>query len=600
MLLSSTALAQKGGSVYVFGDSLSDDGNIPKYLGGFVYPGPPYYDAHFSNGPVYAEYLPGLIGAGFSPANDYAVGGAKAGTGNIDETILPSLSVTGVATQIADATAAGLRFTPQDTVLLWAGANNYFGILGGLAAGTLITDPTVQADIAQVSGFVDSDAASLIGLGARRLVVMNLPDLGATPSETQAGVSVLATDISQANNVLLQRQLLALHDQTGVNIYLVNAQMAVEEILADPGRYGILNTTQGCALVTACANAPLAVQDTYLFWDGVHPTTGVHDILAHVIANQLTAESDVGGQGELMLLQGQYFTSSLAQRLDAQRAGAAGDAPVNFYVQGSYATGNRDGANASQGFNYNTGSTLGGADLRLAPGLIVGAAFGYGQPNAHFEDGDSLAMNAYQGGVYASYFGPSFYVDATGAYSRYEGRTATRPGFLAGDVLSFSPQGHGFSGGLSGGYILHDQSLSWGPIAGVTYVDARVHQYTESGEPLVIQTVDAQEAKSLLGHAGFEATIDTTAGGFSFKPHVSLQGDREFMDGARYVDTSFVSAGLPLATKLAGYGATFGVIDAGIASDLTSALSAQVDVQTTFGRGNGDDHSVLLKLDLAL
>ncbi|OYV66503.1 MAG: hypothetical protein B7X09_03565, partial [Acidiphilium sp. 21-66-27] len=72
------ARAQAPGSLYVFGDSLSDNGNIPR-LTGVPYPPPPYVGYRFSNGPVWAEYLPGLTGLNFKPSNDYAVGGAFAG-----------------------------------------------------------------------------------------------------------------------------------------------------------------------------------------------------------------------------------------------------------------------------------------------------------------------------------------------------------------------------------------------------------------------------------------------------------------------------------------------------------------------------------------
>jgi phospholipase/lecithinase/hemolysin len=51
------------GNFYVFGDSLVDNGNTPK-LTGIDYPPPPYYENRFSNGPVWAEYFPGLTGLG--------------------------------------------------------------------------------------------------------------------------------------------------------------------------------------------------------------------------------------------------------------------------------------------------------------------------------------------------------------------------------------------------------------------------------------------------------------------------------------------------------------------------------------------------------
>src|SRR5271167_1487246 len=67
--------------IVIFGDSLSDPGNIPKFLG-IDYPPPPYFENQFSNGPVYAKYLDSLFGIS-TPLQDYAIGGAKSGVGNI-------------------------------------------------------------------------------------------------------------------------------------------------------------------------------------------------------------------------------------------------------------------------------------------------------------------------------------------------------------------------------------------------------------------------------------------------------------------------------------------------------------------------------------
>ncbi|WBO59801.1 SGNH/GDSL hydrolase family protein [Acidocella sp. MX-AZ03] len=102
------APAAKAGNLYVFGDSLSDDGNLYKLTG---LPPAPYYQGRFSNGPVWVEYLPGLTGLGFSSANDYAYGGAFTGALTIGTTNagtnLEAAALPGISTEIASFTAAG-------------------------------------------------------------------------------------------------------------------------------------------------------------------------------------------------------------------------------------------------------------------------------------------------------------------------------------------------------------------------------------------------------------------------------------------------------------------------------------------------------------
>src|SRR3954464_8627037 len=76
------AFAEPFSNLVVFGDSLSDIGNIAQ-APLINTPGPYYWNGRFSNGPVYAESLttglglPALKRSTSSGGNDYAYGGAK-------------------------------------------------------------------------------------------------------------------------------------------------------------------------------------------------------------------------------------------------------------------------------------------------------------------------------------------------------------------------------------------------------------------------------------------------------------------------------------------------------------------------------------------
>ena len=67
-----------------FGDSLSDVGNT--YLAAGIPQSPPYYQGHYSNGPIWLEYLASKLGVA-APAPslagglDNAWGGAQTGDG---------------------------------------------------------------------------------------------------------------------------------------------------------------------------------------------------------------------------------------------------------------------------------------------------------------------------------------------------------------------------------------------------------------------------------------------------------------------------------------------------------------------------------------
>ncbi|WP_339484849.1 SGNH/GDSL hydrolase family protein, partial [Pseudomonas sivasensis] len=136
--VASAASAQTYSRMVVFGDSLSDNGNIP-VIGGGNNPPPPYYANHFSNGPTYAEDVAGALGLGAlghfgqtSGSVDWAVGGAETGTGNYGNAALP-----GMATEI------GAYLGPyhgtvgsHDLVVLWGGANDVFANLPAAGASS--------------------------------------------------------------------------------------------------------------------------------------------------------------------------------------------------------------------------------------------------------------------------------------------------------------------------------------------------------------------------------------------------------------------------------------------------------------------------------
>lgn len=107
--------AQSYSRLVVFGDSLSDNGNLYLATGGAAPASPPYFQGRFSSGPVFTERL------GFNASNfmgpvtgsiNYAFGGARTDS---------QASPLGMRLQLADYQARGGKF----------GANDLVSILGG-------------------------------------------------------------------------------------------------------------------------------------------------------------------------------------------------------------------------------------------------------------------------------------------------------------------------------------------------------------------------------------------------------------------------------------------------------------------------------------
>ena len=131
--VASAANAQTYNRVVVFGDSLSDNGNLYLATGGTTPLSPPYYQGRFSNGPVFTELLGFNVGryAAGAPVTgsiNYAFGGARTDS---------ALSPPGMRNQLLAYLGAGGAFGANDLVSILGGANNIFqGIGPAVLSGT--------------------------------------------------------------------------------------------------------------------------------------------------------------------------------------------------------------------------------------------------------------------------------------------------------------------------------------------------------------------------------------------------------------------------------------------------------------------------------
>ena len=253
-----------------FGDSLSDNGNVFALSGG-QFPPPPYVNGRFSNGPVAAEVMADALGLALT---DYAFGGAKTGTdanGNDNFRWDLGLNGTGMPTQVG-LFAASLGGGSADANALygvWGGPNDYF------EAG--LTPPESVANLMSI-------ITNLYALGARDFFVPNLPDLGLTAEFVDTPAQAQLTFISQTFNTLLDAELLTLGlSLPDASIIGFDTFNFLREAVAKPADFGFTNVTDACLDNLACVLDP-SVQQTYLFWDGVHPTAAAHDQLGLAFA----------------------------------------------------------------------------------------------------------------------------------------------------------------------------------------------------------------------------------------------------------------------------------------------------------------------------
>jgi phospholipase/lecithinase/hemolysin len=110
----------------------------------------------------------------------------------------------------------------------------------------------------------------LQSIGVKNILVPGMPDLGKTPSYIGHGIGPLGSQLSAYFNAEL------VNDLQGKGVYYFDTYSLMDDVVANPAKYGFTNVTDPCFDgVNVCADPT-----KYLFWDTFHPTTTADAILA--------------------------------------------------------------------------------------------------------------------------------------------------------------------------------------------------------------------------------------------------------------------------------------------------------------------------------
>lgn len=281
LLLSGLVQAAPIHNLVVFGDSLSDNGNLYEMMKHQLPQSPPYYQGRFSNGPVWVE---NLASSYFSePANhlqDYAIGGAGVSEEPEDQELF-TLSREVETYLLANQDKAD----PDSLYIIWIGGNNYLGMPedGNKAVSDVVTG-------------IQHSVEKLVEKGAKNVLLVNLPDLGRTPAALEFDLAEPFRALSMQHNAALNTLFNDLkQNHAGVNWLYFDMQELVTDSIEHAEDYGLSNVTQSCyqpeinestkksVLKMAASIKPKLVQnncDGYLFFDLVHPTAVAHKIIS--------------------------------------------------------------------------------------------------------------------------------------------------------------------------------------------------------------------------------------------------------------------------------------------------------------------------------
>lgn len=290
-----------------FGDSLSDPGNvsyIAQSMYGLSIPGSGYAtrtvtspivgnqtvgyftNPQFAAGPsgMWIDQLSAKMGLAdpgpaFIPGTggtNFALGGAN--TSAPDTTAYPGVSIPSMQTEVNTyLLAMGGKASSNALYTLWGGANDltYSGINPVTAANNVM-----------------SEIQQLAAAGGKYFLWPNLPPLGDTPEGSP--FATLLNAESAAFNTQWNTDILTL-EAMGITVIPIDVNALFDQLLTNPGKYGFTDVTDPCITTPSCN------PNTFLFFDGEHPTAQADSYLATLAYNDILAAPEPASYG-LMLL----------------------------------------------------------------------------------------------------------------------------------------------------------------------------------------------------------------------------------------------------------------------------------------------------------
>ena len=270
-------------NIVVFGDSLSDNGNLYEIMGHKIPLSPPYFEGRFSNGPIWVEHLV----ASYFPTDsnthllDYAYGGAGVSRDDDQEEVLFTLKRE-IVKYLDDHQG---KADPNSLFIVWIGSNNYIG-----------SPDDVEGTLSLVNRGITANLKRLADAGAKHFLIVNVPDLGRTPIASDDEAKDKLSYFSRRHNELLLNTVNEL-DELYPEVQWIHFDVCsrLDELFDSPESFGFSNITETCydakidknagnSVLHLASTLKLKAKDDicegYLYFDPVHPTEPAHKLMA--------------------------------------------------------------------------------------------------------------------------------------------------------------------------------------------------------------------------------------------------------------------------------------------------------------------------------
>jgi outer membrane lipase/esterase len=345
---------------------------------------------------------------------------------------------------------------------------------------------------------------SIAGAGAGTILVGNIPSLGNAPAFRGTPAAPLAEFAGTSfNSALLSGLMTTAAARPGTNIILFDIFKVGAALTANPSAFGLTNVTDACFNgVTVCATP-----NTYLFWDGVHPTTAGHQLIAR-LANDYLYYGDIGAQSTVQAETGFRQREDLMDLASEGLSGRAEWQAGTHLTFGAIADSVETDARGSVAASDTTGyGVRAGLDHVMSSSMRFGFAGTY--RTAEVEAGAmAFDVKTYAVDAYAGWRSGDTFINATAGGSIEHYDDITRVTSLSPIIHTADTTGGSIGARVQGGMWFDMGGIALSPRVAVNYVSTDVNGYIEQGPAAQYSYQD----RTIQGTSG-EITLRAEGGG---------------------------------------------------------------------------------------
>ena len=562
----STTSPSSFNNLVIFGDSLSDNGNLYRIKKYEALGRAPFFGGRATNGLLWTENLVNSLNLKETSKN-LAVGGAN-------------------SKQMTEQVNLSLNEMPNvqssDLYTLWVGTNDYYS---GKSTEWTINN-------------IRNSLNTLTAAGARKLIVVNLMDLGNLP--VSKNVTIPASNLSQISlehNQLLHRELKSIAtQQTNIFIIPLDASALFNELFTDPIRFGFKKDAKSCFVT--CTNP-----NEYILLDDIHPTEAAHRILSDYTLSILNAPKTIAHQVDLVsgILKQQY--KAIDAQLDLQRwnTNSRSDSEENskftVFTSGEFSFGSQSDIYTRSGDSrFNSTAMTVGIIRKIGPDFRFGAAFNQAKSTISPEKNNQTIVDSHSLSLYAQKRFDRLFVNGILNYGWNNFEISRMLNVTGFDTATAQTVGNQFSTHIKIGYDLGDPGLSGlkiTPTIGFGYQNIVIRDYDEANGNILNLKVKGQNFSSTMLTLGGQLSYDIQLRKAIISPYFNINYEHSLTDGSREITTELLTqAGIPMRTQTRKIDPNIVRLGLGVRGQIKDSFFVVLGYETVFGGNSSNSHAI--------